>query len=422
MNTDDWRVEGNLDGRYRLIRPIARVTAGGFVLAAAHVFTRKPCAVKILDAGAPDKVRKRMRREMDALAAVQGPGVVDFRDGGEHDGRLYIVLELLEGRTLAGLLAAKRTLEIEQAVRVAADLAEVLARCHERGVVHRDIKPANVFVTADERTELLDFGIAKIIDREARLEPLTQENTLLGTPEYMAPEALLGSPDVDERADQYGLAVLLYECLAGIVPFEGAHGEVLRKVSTGVPRSLRQARPEVPGALDDVVMRALAREPADRFPSIGELGGALRAAVRGTATAHIFEHHPARARREAATVADAPIAKARAGGASRRRHARAPYVSLARVRVEGAADLVDGRIEEISESGFQFVGSRPVADGAAVTIRFALPISGRIVEARATSRWSRSTRGLTAAGFELEGLPNDALSEVRKYVSLMCSD
>ncbi len=409
-----------LDGRYRFVRPIAKVTSGGYVHAASHVHTHKPCAVKIIDAGAPEKVRKRMFREMEALAAVQGPGVVDFRDAGEVDGRAYIVLELLEGRTLAGLLAAKGTLAVDQAMHVGAAIADVLERCHERGVIHRDIKPANVFVTTDEQVQLLDFGIAKIVDRERKLEKLTQENTLLGTPEYMAPEALLMSPDVDERADQYSLGVTLYEALAGVVPHEGTYGEVLQSAMTKPLPSLRQLRPDVPGIVEDIVTRALRREPADRFASISELGVALRGAVRNLAGARVFDHRPTHQARDTATLADAPIAKMRAG-ATRRRHPRAPYVTLARVRRE-TGEHVDGRIEEISESGFQFVGGPAMPDGTRVVVRFALPISGRMVEVGATSRWARSTRTLTATGFELDGLAENALSEVRRYVALMCTD
>ena len=100
------------DGRYRLIHALAKVTSGGFVYAAEHVVTRKACALKVLEPTATEKVRKRVHREMEALASVQGPGVVDFRDGGESGGRLYIVLELLKGRTVAGLLAAKGRLDV----------------------------------------------------------------------------------------------------------------------------------------------------------------------------------------------------------------------------------------------------------------------------------------------------------------------
>ena len=410
-----------LDRRYRLVRPLAKVTSGGFVYAAEHVITRKWHAVKVLDANAPEKVRKRVRREMDALALAQGPGVVDFVDASETNDRAFLVTELLEGRTLAGLLAAKGTLDVGQTVRIAVDVAETLVHCHQRGVIHRDVKPANVFVLTDETTRLLDFGIAKLTRDEASREKLTQENTLVGTPEYMAPEALLMSPDTDARVDQYSLAVMLYECLTGAVPFEGSYGEVLKKVSTSPCKPLHTLRADVPIALDQLVKRAMSREPSERYGSMADLREAIaRVPTSGASGAALFSGEPRSWVRVAQTVADAPIAKGKSG-TGKRRHARAPYVTLARLTTESAGH-VDGRVEEISESGFQFVGDRPVADGANVVARFALPVTGKIVEARATSRWKRSTRGLTATGFEFEGLPADALGEVRKYVAIMCSD
>jgi len=410
-----------LDQRYQLVRPLAKVTSGGIVHASRHVVTQKWHAVKLLDAGSPDKVRKRAAREMEALALAQGPGVVDFVDGGEVDGRPYMVFELLEGRTLAGLLAAKGKLEVGQAVRIACDVAGTLVHCHKRGVVHRDIKPANVFVLTNETTRLLDFGIAKIVDEVAEREKLTQENTLVGTPEYMAPEQLLMSPDTDARADQYALAVTLYECLTGVVPFEGTYGEVLKKVSTMPFKPLHTLRSDVPIALDQVVKRAMSRDPAERYASMSDMREALGLVpASGGVDAALFSGQPRAWARVARTVADAPVAKARSG-TGKRRHARAPYVTLARLKPDGG-DHVDGRIEEISESGFQFVGDRPVPDGAHITVRFALPVTGKLIESGATSRWKRSTRGLTAAGFEFDGLPNEALAEVRKYVAIMCSD
>ncbi len=409
-----------LDKRYRLIRPLAKVTSGGYVYASQHTITKKPCAVKLLDDSAPEKVRKRMQREMEALAIAQGSGVVDFIDAGEADRRLFIVLELLEGRTLAGLLAAKGKLEVGQAIRVAIDVAMALARCHDRGVVHRDIKPANIFVTTDETVRLLDFGIAKLVDQRASLEKLTQENTLVGTPEYMASEALLMSPDVDARVDQYALGIMLYECLTGAVPFEGGYAEVLRKSSTSLIPPLHSVRPDVPIEMERVMRRALSRDPDERFVTMTAMREALHSSLGSVTNSTLFEDRPNPRRHSVATVADAPAAKARAG-TGRRRHARAPYVTLARLTPEKRGH-VDGRIEEISESGFQFVGDRAVPDGIGATVRFALPVTGKVVEAAATSRWNRSTRGLTAAGFEFRGLPDAALGEIRKYVSIMCSD
>ena len=132
------------DRRYRLHRAIARVTNGGGVYAGEHVFTKRTCAVKLLDANVRAIVRKRAAREMEALARVQGPGIVEFRDAGEIGGQMYIAMEFLEGRTLGGLLAAKGRLDISDAIGICARIAEVLARCHGLGVLHRDVKPLNV--------------------------------------------------------------------------------------------------------------------------------------------------------------------------------------------------------------------------------------------------------------------------------------
>jgi serine/threonine protein kinase len=408
-----------LDKRYRLVRPLARVTSGGCVYVGQHVRTRKWCALKVLDRGTPDRVRKRMHREMEALATVQGPGVVDFLDAGETEGRLFMVLELLEGRTLAGLLAAKGRLEIGQAVRLVADIAMVLAHCHARGIVHRDVKPANVFVTTTETVRLLDFGIAKLLEERPDHEKLTLENTIVGTPEYMAPEALLMSPDVDARADQYALGILLYECLSGSVPFEGGYADVLRKVSSTPIPPMHLARPDVPISVDRIIKRALSRNPDDRYATMKEMCEALQTPMTAATPTSLFSDRARRRVHELSTLADAPSAKARAG-TGRRRHARAAYVTLARLTHDDRH--IDGRIEEISESGFQFVGARPVEDGARVVVRFALPVTGKVVETTATSRWNRSTRGLVAAGFEFTTLSDAAIGEVRKYVSIMCSD
>ncbi len=409
------------DGRYRLIRPLAKVTSGGCVWAAEHVRTRRTCALKLFSRESNERVRKRVVREMEALAQAQGTGVVEFRDGGECDGRPYLVFELLEGRTLAGLLAAKARLSVDQTVKLGVDIATPLAHCHARGIIHRDIKPANIFVTSNNSVQLIDFGIAKLAERAEEVEKLTQENTLLGTPEYMAPEALILSPDVDHRADQYALAVTLYECLTGAVPFPGTFGEVLAKVSMGKMRPLQEVCSDVPDALAEVVRRALSRDSASRYPNIEAMRDALRASLPAAGHDNVFELRAGQPKleRNPATTADSPIARLKPS-LSRRRHPRAPYVTLALVTIGGAS--VDGRIEEISESGFQFVAERPLPDGENFAVRFARPVTGRISEATAAIRWRRGARGMCAAGFEFTNLPSDAVAEIRTYVSIMCAD
>lgn len=397
------------DRRYRIHHGIARVTNGGGVYAAQHAYTQRPCAIKALNADVPNVVRKRAMREMEALARAQGPGIVEFRDAGDAGGRIYIVMELLEGRTLGGLLAAKGRLVIADAIDICARIAEVLARCHAIGIIHRDLKPLNVYVSPTGAVHILDLGIAKVIDPTATLEKLTQENALLGTPEYMAPEALLASPDADHHVDQYALGVTMYECLTGVVPFEGAYGEVVKKISTTTMTPVRTLRPDIPADLEEWLVRAMRKDPSDRFTDMAEMHAAL-VSIGG-----LRRHDGARI---ATTLAESPVAKR---PATRRRHARAPYASLARIEREDKSQI-DGRVEEISESGCQFVADKSPNIGDTVTVRFALPISGRVLEITAVCRWTRATRVAMASGFEFSQVPNDALVEIRKYVTLMSSE
>ncbi len=404
------------DKRYRLHRGIARVTNGGGVYAAEHIFTHKPCAIKVFDANVREIVRKRAFREMETLARAQGPGIVEFRDAGEVAGRVYIVTELLEGRTLGGLLAAKGHLAIADAVAVCARIANVLARLHAIGIVHRDVKPLNVHVSHAGAVHVLDLGIAKLVDPTANLEKLTQENALLGTPEYMAPEALLASPDVDQAVDQYALGVTMYECLTGVVPFEGSYSDVVKKMSTPM-KPVRALRPDVPEELEAFVARALRHEPKERFGSMSEMHAALVAIGARAAELELPAEREGQAR-VAATIADSPSAKR---PQTRRRHPRAPYASLARIEREDRSGI-DGRVQEISESGCQFVAEQSTNAGETVTARFSLPISGRVINIVSICRWTRATRVAMAAGFEFTSVSADALEEIRKYVLLMGGD
>jgi serine/threonine protein kinase len=417
-----------LDGRYRLGRLIAG-GGGANVFVAEHRFTRHTVAIKIpLDS--KSNRHERMRREIDALARVHGAGIVEMLDAGETREGPYIVFELLEGRTLAGLLAARGRLDIEETLKLGIEVGAALSRCHAKGVVHRDIKPSNVFVTgrANPQLRLLDFGIAKLGDGNGEGEKLTKEHVLLGTPEYMAPEALLATRDVDHRADIYALGVLLYECLTGTVPFDGNYAEVLLKLSTTSARPVRELRPDVPEALVKIIDRSLSRAPEDRFQSAEEMQSALAAlAGRSLDSLNLLmrerkapEPAAQRHRPEAETLADGPQAKSpRADWTTRRKHPRAPYTTLARITRQGGK-AVDGRIDEVSEGGLQFVGDCAIDVSERVVLRFALPASGTMIQVAATARWNRTVRGTNATGFEFADLAESAKDELRRYVGLMC--
>jgi serine/threonine-protein kinase len=275
-----------VDTRYELRRLIAR---GGMslVFEAHHKFTRRAVALKLLPSELRGKreIRGRLLREAYALAAVRHPGFVEVLDAGvcgEHGP--YVVLEMLEGRTLDGILAARQRLSIADAVQVARQLCDAVAHANARGVVHRDVKPSNVFIArneiGEETVKLIDLGVAAVSEEklEENDRKLTKAHEVVGTPEYMAPEQLWGR-EVDARTDVYAIAMSLFECLTGEVPYVGSYPDVLVQVSNATaPPSVRDARADVSPALAVVIETALEKEPSSRFQTAAELGRALVAA------------------------------------------------------------------------------------------------------------------------------------------------
>lgn len=261
----------------------------GLVFQAEHVRLKRPVAVKVMAShlSQDENAVARFTREAEIISQIHHPHVVQVLDfDTTEDGRLYLVMELLKGRALDAVLARHRQLSVGAALRVALQAASALGAAHEAGIVHRDLKPANIFLIetgADLFVKLLDFGISKRAEAETRSEgrKLTGEFDILGTPEYMAPEQALGrTAAVDARGDQYALAVILYEMLAGRVPFTGDDVmELLQRVIRDVPVPPSQLRSEIPTALDHVIQKALSKSPADRYPTIGDFADALEKAT-----------------------------------------------------------------------------------------------------------------------------------------------
>lgn len=420
-----------IDGRYALRREIAR-GGGGVVFEAEHLFTKRAVAVKLLLPGAKPQVRGRLLREAEALTLARHPNVVHALDAGESAAGPYLVLELLEGRALEGILAVRR-LAVADAVAVALQLTDALECIHRRGLVHRDVKPANVFIARDdggrEVVKLVDFGSVFFTAPERRI---TQSGAPVGTPEYMAPEQLLARADVDARSDVYGLAATLYECLAGVVPFEGSYGEVLLKTMTEPLPPLGTRVKGVPDELSRRIEKGLAREPERRFPSALAFGQSLRTLFPNPLPSSLLGF------RASALSAAAPISVGALPGVAstarvnpvvappipmenptqRRRHPRAPYVTPVRVLREGGSAL-DGRSEDISVGGLLVLVDRPCEREERVKVRFALPISGRVIETPAMARWVQVGRRTRALGLQFAELPADAAAFIERYVGAM---
>ena len=423
-----------VDRRYLLKREIARGGAGA-VFEAEHVYTKRSVALKLLlpEQRSAAEPRARLLREALALTAARHPGVVAALDAGEtEDGTPYLVLELLEGRSLEGILAVRRRIGAAEVAWVGAAVCEALAAAHRRGIIHRDIKPSNVFVARDEQgrevVKVFDFGVARVPSEKKKL---TQDGALLGTPEYMAPEQLLAR-EVDGRTDLYALGVTLYECLAGVVPFEGNFGEVLLKSSTEPVPPLRQKVPTLSPEFAAVIERALAREPDARFSDALALAAALRKAAPATAPGSLLgikQGPPPIPVRSSAAAAAEPVShvSAPAGArpllvppplpATRRRFPRAPYVTP--VRIFHGETVLEGRSEDVSVGGLLVLAPQAFEQAELVKVRFALPMTGRVIEIAATARWVKAAGVRGAVGLQFSALPADAHEVIDRYVTMM---
>lgn len=251
--------------RYQLDEPLGR-GAMGEVWRATDQVLHRPVAVKLLHTDQPEQAAatdaERFRLEAQTAGRLNHPNLVAVYDFGSHDGRLYLVMELIDGWTLAQEKSLRGTLPPQEAADIAAQAAAGLAAAHRQGVIHRDIKPANVMLTADRTVKITDFGIARFTDGAA--STLTATGKIIGSAAYLAPERALGRP-AQPASDVYSLGCVLYELLTGRPPFTGATSlAVVQQHVDAAPIAPTQLRAEIPAPLADCLLRLLAKDPAQR--------------------------------------------------------------------------------------------------------------------------------------------------------------
>jgi tRNA A-37 threonylcarbamoyl transferase component Bud32 len=280
-------LSGTTLGKYRLIEKVGQ---GGMaqVYKAYQADLDRYVAVKVLHPhliGDAD-FAARFRREARAIAALEHPHIVRVYDFDADRGVAFLVMERLEGQSLKTVLrelgCGERMMPLVEIECIVGALADALDHAHRQGLVHRDVKPSNVIITAGGRPVLTDFGIARMLEGSTAI---TESGGTLGTPAYMSPEQCKGETG-DARSDIYALGVLLYQLCTGRVPYDAdtPYAVILKHISSPLP-SPRSQRPDLPEPVERVILKAMAKEPGDRYQTAGEMGRALEAAVGGVAPA-----------------------------------------------------------------------------------------------------------------------------------------
>ena len=224
------------------------------------------------------EVKARFFREAESTGRLSHSNIVTIFDAGEEDDLGYIAMELLQGTTLTQWSRKPNLLALEQVISILATVAEAMDYAHQQGVVHRDIKPANIMLTTDKVVKIMDFGIAKMATSSK-----TQTNIVLGTPVYMSPEQIAGKK-VDGRSDIFSLAVVMFELLTGRPPFIADNVSALLFAIAHTPHlSVKAIRPDLPPAIQEVLDRALHKDPVHRYRRAGEFAAELRTCLEGLA-------------------------------------------------------------------------------------------------------------------------------------------
>jgi len=289
-------LNGVLAERYRVERELG---TGGMatVYLAEDVRHHRKVALKVLHPELSAVLGpERFLKEIELTASLQHPHILPLFDSGEAAGQLYYVMPFVDGETLRTRLERERQLPIAEAVRLATEVADALSYAHGRGVIHRDVKPENVLLQGGHAL-VADFGIALAV-QQAGGQRMTQTGLSLGTPQYMSPEQAMGDKAIDARSDIYALGAVTYEMLVGEPPFSGPTIQsIVAKVLTERPMALTAVRDTVPPGVESAVLTALAKLPADRFPSAAEFAAALKADAAASARGAAVTPNPRTAAR-----------------------------------------------------------------------------------------------------------------------------
>ena len=275
MAVTDTLINTLFDGRYRILRKLGAGGMANVYLAEDEELGRR-VAIKILnDRYANDELFiERFRREAKSAAGLSHPNIVSIYDRGQAESTYYIAMEVIEGRSLKELILTRGPLPIGQAIAYTLEMLEALRFAHRHGIIHRDIKPHNILI--GERLKVTDFGIAR-----AGASQMTEAGSIMGTAQYLSPEQARGAP-VTASSDLYSIGIVLYEMLTGKVPFSGDSAiEIAMKHLNEVPKPPSKTRPEIPEELDQVVLRALAKAPEDRYQTAEEFAEDLHRVEAG---------------------------------------------------------------------------------------------------------------------------------------------
>src|SRR5881227_1267030 len=277
MAVSDTLINTLFHGRYRILRKLGTGGMANVYLAEDQELGRR-VAIKILNErhAGDEQFIERFRREAKNAAGLSHPNIVSIYDRGEAEGTYYIAMEYLDGRSLKELIISRGSAPVRTAIEYARQILGAIGFAHRHGIVHRDIKPHNVLIGPEGRLKVTDFGIAR-----SGASQMTEVGSIIGTAQYLSPEQARGSP-VDQTSDLYSVGVVLYEMLTGQVPFTGDTPlEIAMKHLSSVPEPPSAHRAEIPRDLDLIVLRALAKNPDERYQTADEFDADLARVAEG---------------------------------------------------------------------------------------------------------------------------------------------